>query len=88
MSWSCKLSKPITLDDGRVLITLRDAADLTLALNDRQKADIAWQYAIRLMMRASEAEATEDDLTEARRQLYTVLWADGLIGIRRSRERR
>ena len=37
---------------------------------------------------ASVAEATKDDLTEARRRLYTVLWADGLIGIRRPRERR
>jgi hypothetical protein len=37
------------------------------------------------MMKAAEADASEDDLVEAERQLDVVFRMDGLLGIRRDR---
>ena len=85
MAWTRKLSAPIVLDNGRTFLRLRDAADFALALSDRQKANPAWQYAIRLMMRAAERGSGDQDLKEAERQLDVVLRMDGLLGIRRDR---
>jgi hypothetical protein len=85
MPYTRKLSAQITLHDGRVITTLRDVADFALTLTDRQKADLAWQYVIELMMKAARTGATTLDLQAVERQLHTVLKADGLIGIRRDR---
>jgi hypothetical protein len=59
----------------------RDAANFALALSDRKKTDPAWEYAIRVMMGAAEADASEDDLKEAARQLDVAFRMDGLLGI-------
>lgn len=66
MPWSRKLPAPIALDDGQVFTTLRDAADFAVTISNRQKAHLAWQYAIELMMKAAEADASEDDLKGGR----------------------
>jgi hypothetical protein len=46
MAWSRKLSSPITLDDGRRFVRLRDAAEFALKLSNRQKAN--WDFALKL----------------------------------------
>ena len=53
MAWSRKLSSPITLDDGRRFVRLRDAAEFALKLSDRQKANPDCRYAVRLLKKAA-----------------------------------
>ena len=87
MRWSRKLSAPIVLDNGRTFVTLRHAADFALNLSDRQKADLGWQYAIKLMTAAAKPKSSDADLWDAEDQLHRVLRADGLLGLRGDRPR-
>jgi hypothetical protein len=52
-------------------------------LSDRKKADPAWQYAMRLMMKAAAPNATQADLAKGERQLSLCLRRHGVMGIRR-----
>jgi hypothetical protein len=49
-SWSRKFDEPITLPDGRTLITLRDAAAHITALPKKEAAQAEWQAAIEALM--------------------------------------
>jgi hypothetical protein len=44
--WSRKFNEPIMLPDGRVLVTLRDAADYITMLPAKEAALPEWQAAI------------------------------------------
>jgi len=87
MSWSRKLSEPIVLDDGRTFTRLCDTVDYMVDLSERKKTDPAWQYAVRLMRKAAEPEATAADLSKAERQIVTCLRRDGVMGINGNKER-
>ncbi len=76
MSWSRNLSAPITLDNGRIFTTLRDAANFVLALPDLHRNNPHWQFAMEAMMKAAENDA---DLEAAERQLDLALRAEGVF---------
>ena len=48
--WQREFEDPISLPGGRVLVTLRDAADYITALPKRESARPEWQTAIEALM--------------------------------------
>jgi hypothetical protein len=54
MSWSRPFDDPITLPDGRTLLTLRDAADYITSLPKAEQNLEAWQAAIEALIMAAE----------------------------------
>jgi len=54
MSWSIKFDVPIVLDDGRELITLREAAEYVTALRKKEQAKPHWQTIAGELMMAAE----------------------------------
>ncbi|SED39770.1 hypothetical protein SAMN05444161_3119 [Rhizobiales bacterium GAS191] len=78
MSWSRKLSEPITLKDGRVLTSLDDARALMLALPEGRQIAPYWQYAAELLLRAAD-RSSKDTALEAWAQLRRALVAEGML---------
>lgn len=78
MPWSSPLSRPILLRDGRVLRTLREAAEFILGLGgDYQKA--AWtRYAAELLILAAEG-GKEEDVVNATMQVERALKREGFV---------
>ena len=54
MPWTRKLYEPITLKDGRKLVTLDDARAFMLKLPARHQLRPTWQYAGELVLKAAE----------------------------------
>jgi hypothetical protein len=54
MPWSDPLSKPITLKDGRVLVTLRDAGKLFAGFSESVQSHKWVEYAVELLLLAAE----------------------------------
>jgi hypothetical protein len=54
MSWSIKFDVPIVLDDGRELITLRDAAEYVTTLPKKEQSKPHWQTVAGELMMAAE----------------------------------
>jgi hypothetical protein len=50
VSWSREFEDPIPLPDGRMLITLRDAADYITSLPKKESGLPEWQTAIEVLM--------------------------------------
>jgi hypothetical protein len=73
-----KFSPPITLRDGRVLKTLRDARLLILALPEMHQRDAHWRYATELLLVAADKKEKYTTM-DARSQLIRALKAEGLI---------
>ena len=48
--WSTPFENPIILPDGRVLLTLKDAADYILKCRRRESDSPEWQAAIEALM--------------------------------------
>jgi hypothetical protein len=48
--WSTRFENPIILPDGRVLLTLKDAADYILKCRRRESDSPEWQAAIEALM--------------------------------------
>jgi hypothetical protein len=59
MHWSDPLTDPITLRDGRVLVTLRDAAELLTNFHEMIQGRAWNQSAAELLMTAAEAGKTK-----------------------------
>jgi hypothetical protein len=73
------LLKPIILNDGRHVGTLREAAKLLLDCEQRGEWNAHWNHAVQLMLKAARRDSAADDLEAFDRQLQFVLKAEGLI---------
>jgi hypothetical protein len=73
------LSKPISLEDGRRLVTFQDAADVIHALPSNHQSRPHWDYAAQLLMRAGRLGATPMDRAAVEVQLMLALETEGLI---------
>ena len=51
--WSCEFDDPIPIPGGRVLVTLRDAADYITSLPKKESDPPEWQTAIEVLMLCS-----------------------------------
>jgi hypothetical protein len=54
MSWDLSLEDPVTLPDGRVIWTLREAAEFIQALPAAEVGHERWQAAIEALIMAAE----------------------------------
>jgi hypothetical protein len=77
MPWSRKLSQPITLGDGRIFMTPRDAAEFMLNLPELQRNNPHWRFATEAMLRAAQPNAPMHALLEAEASVKAALGADG-----------
>ena len=59
MSWSKRFFDPITLPDGRQLLTLRDAAQYITELPKAEHAAADWQLAAESLMLVAERDGPE-----------------------------
>jgi hypothetical protein len=59
MSWSKRFFDPITLPDGRQLLTLRDAAQYITELPKAEHAAADWQLAAETLMLVAERDGPE-----------------------------
>ena len=58
MSWSREFEDPITLPNGRKLLTLKDAADYIMKLPKKESELSEWQTAIEVLLLASRGGPT------------------------------
>ncbi len=58
MSWSREFEDPITLPDGRKLLTLKDAADYITKLPKKESDLPEWQTAIEVLLLVSRGGPT------------------------------
>ena len=72
MTWDRKLSRPITLSDGRTLATLRCAAECLIATFDGISHWPALEHARDLLMTAAET-GKRKDVAAATDQLTVIL---------------
>jgi hypothetical protein len=79
MPWSAKFSTPISLNDGRQLMTLDDAAELVMALPDARLHKPVWAKAIDILIDASGDEAPDNLIDEAEAKLAAAFKVEGLI---------
>jgi hypothetical protein len=78
MPWSDALSSPIILKDGRVLMTLRDAANLFGSFSESVLAHGWNHYAVELLIEAAE-DGSEGAIEKATRQVQRALFREGMI---------
>jgi hypothetical protein len=71
MPWSDPLKTPLTLKDGRKLLTLKDAANVLLGLPESQQHWPTWLHAATLLKGAAEGEKAAIDQIDI--QLYIAL---------------
>jgi hypothetical protein len=72
------LSSPIILKDGRVSVTLRDAANLFSSFSEAILAHGWTSYAVELLMKAAE-EGSGRAIENATRQVQRALFREGMI---------
>jgi hypothetical protein len=75
MPWSTPFDDPISLHDGRKLLTLQQAADHIMRLPADAQHEAHWQAAIEILIKA--AEAGGGWLLFARIAMLRALNADG-----------
>ncbi|WP_316173628.1 MULTISPECIES: hypothetical protein [unclassified Bradyrhizobium] len=56
MSWSRHFDSPITLPDGRKLVTLRDAGEYIRGLSESEQAKDYWQAAAQALLLVVESK--------------------------------
>ena len=78
MSWFRKLDDPITLKDGRMLVTLADAHRLMLALPEARRRSVHWQYTSDLLNKFA-SRGSPSAFAQALAQLPRALRAEGLL---------
>ena len=76
MTWARKLSKPITLKDGRTIAILGQAREIMLSLPEADQRKEHWLYA---GGRMQEAATLEGPMKITIAQLERALKAEGLI---------
>jgi hypothetical protein len=54
MSWSARFKEPITLPDGRTLVTLADARKFVLSQDAKVQHTETWEIALTNLMQAAE----------------------------------
>lgn len=74
MPWTRRLTRPIALKDGRLLITLADARAVMLALPERRRRNELWLYAGALLL---EAAVLGGAMAETAAQQTRALKAEG-----------
>jgi hypothetical protein len=79
MPWSAKFATPISLNDGRRLMTLDDAAELVMGLPDARLHKSCWANAIDVLIDASQDEAPSGAIAEAEAKLAIAFRLEGLI---------
>jgi hypothetical protein len=79
MPWSAKFATPISLNDGRQLMTLDDAAELVMGLPDARLHKPCWTRAIDVLIEASDDDAPSDAIAEAEAKLAIAFKLEGLI---------
>ena len=57
MGWSTAFEDPISLPDGRRLLTLREAAKYITQLPKREQTESEWQTAIEVLILVAETGA-------------------------------
>jgi hypothetical protein len=75
--WSRTFADPIILQDGRKLLTLRDAGEFITRLPKTKHAQPEWRLAAAMLMQAAEDGAPVMPITSSK--------AGGLIGNRQRR---
>jgi hypothetical protein len=78
LSWSSPLTSPIVLKDGRVLVTLHDAANLFMDMSQDRQAHDWTNYAIELLIKAAES-GSEASIENATRQVQRALFREGMV---------
>jgi hypothetical protein len=58
LSWSREFDEPISLPDGRSLVTLRDAADYITGLPEKETDLSDWQVAMQALLLVSRSGPT------------------------------
>lgn len=77
MPWTRKLEPPLTLKDGRKLVTLADAGLLIQSLPDGRSAEPVWQLTSDVLL--SAASGQESAVREINLQLIRALQKDGML---------
>ena len=72
-SWSKLLSRPLTLRNGTVLRTLRDARHFIAALPEDFRHRSAWRHAADLLLKAAESGSDSQAVEDATLQMYRAL---------------
>jgi hypothetical protein len=78
MSWFRKLDDPITLKDGRMLVTLADAHRLMLALPESRRRSVHWQSTSELLNKFA-SRGSPSAFAQALAQLPRALRSEGLL---------
>ncbi len=78
MNLAQRLTRPITLKDGRTLECLADVRYLILKLPPQHHGREHWQHAAEMLMVAGMSQAATD-VRAATEQLVRALKADGLL---------
>ena len=78
MSWTRKFDAPISLKDGRKLVSLDDARRLMLSLPESKLRAVHWEYAGDLLQKAACRDG-RFAFAQAIAQLPRALEAEGLI---------
>jgi hypothetical protein len=78
MAWSDALSSPAPLKDGRVLMTLRDAANLFASFSESILAHGWVSHAVDLLIEAAE-DGSAGAIEKATRQVQRALFREGMI---------
>ena len=60
VDWSAKLTRPLTLKDGQMLVTLEDARRVVLAQMTIEVQDWALSNALRLLLAAAQTGSSAD----------------------------
>jgi hypothetical protein len=79
LPWTRKFSEHIALDDGRILATLRDAAEFALGLPKPRLQEPYWQCAAEALMKAAEPDSNVNELRDVERLLKAALKAEGVL---------
>jgi hypothetical protein len=79
MPWSSKLSAPISLKDGRELVTLKDVAKVFFSLPKNQQNWPTWAYAEELLFAAADGDISA--IGEVEDQLGRALVQSRLISL-------
>lgn len=78
MSWSDPLASPITLRDGRVLRTLKDAGELLICFSEDIQAHAWVQYAAQLLVAAAKS-GRPVGIEQATLQVQRALKREGML---------
>jgi hypothetical protein len=78
MRWDSSIPVPLTLTDGRKLVTLADVRDFIALLPEMHQRHPYWEHATDLLYEAAHT-GKNNDIGEARRYVSRALKAEGLL---------